>query len=139
MIVLSPCWFVERLHLQHVGLRSSCCRGRSWSWSWSCSRSSPPGREGPVGGLCPAAVPGHVPADLAAAAARAAGGAPLHLPEPQPVRLVQQLREPGRSGPEQEGPSGHRGTVQDLHRHVDRNQRPEQSGVIQTELHLSFQ
>lgn len=128
--LFSPCWFMEHWHLQHVWLWSSCCRGaggrRGTSWSWS----SPPGREGPVGGLCSAEVPGHVPADLAAAAAGPAGSPSLHLPEPQPVGLVQQLRKPGRAGPGQEGPGGRRRAVQDLQRHVDWNQKPEQTGLI---------
>ncbi|KAK5871794.1 hypothetical protein PBY51_004653 [Eleginops maclovinus] len=41
---------------------------------------------------------------------------PPDLPEPQPVDLVQQLREPGRGGPGQEGPAG--GQLQDLQPHV---------------------
>lgn len=95
----------------------------------------PPGGEGPVGVVLAAAIRRHVAADLAAAAAAAAGSAALQLPEPQPVGLVQQLREPGRAGPGQEGHGGLRGTVQDMQRHVGRRQKPgpEQTGSVRSQ------
>lgn len=106
----------------NVRLWFACCRTKS-SRPWSIC-STPSGREGPVGVLRPAPVPGRFPADLAAATAGPWDSCPLHLSEPQPVSLVQQLREPGRADPGQEEPAGLWESIQNLQHHVVWKQKP---------------